>query len=315
MVSGNHQEILEEVIHDFYLFFMDHFLPALSNHPDHLYLIETGNFTKLFYIARQKFIWHLKEKSRNKTANPAGYLYRRLRQTLSGDPLFETKQSANQAFLYRIKPDDSTTSPPKRNENPEKIVPTVFKDENFSSWPLLPMQTNSPEKEIFTANFLKNSARIFWNEACARTEVSFLVLNDLSRYILSCHPWLYQPIITDQQPESGSKNDLESEMDAIFFLESIEILARQLISTWSKNQCAIFMLRHQYPQISVNAIAEQLDQPDHNKVRRELSFCRKSFQEFTTNWPGPPLSELPSTCKEIFLEKIVKECKKQQNRP
>ncbi|WP_457577157.1 hypothetical protein [Desulfomarina sp.] len=299
------KNLKEEIAHDFYLFFMDHFLPQLEQHPDQIYLIETGNFTKLFYLAKNKFLWQLGEKARSKKANPAGYLYRRLRQTLSLDSLFETKSTKNNGFIYRI-PTDSQS---------KTDVTTIFSNEDFTSWPLLPTETEKPDKEIFTARFLKNSARIFWAEATRRADVSFLALNDLCKYILFNHPWLLAPRETKQPVATGSKIDSESELDAANFLKSIKIVAAQLVETWSREQRKIFCLRLQDPPVGLKKIADLIGANDHNRVHRQFSFCKKSLLEFTQNWPGPPLSELPATCGEIFIDKIIEECKKTTKSP
>ena len=303
--NSSHQTLKEEITHDFYIFLMDYFIPRLHKHPEQLYLIETGNFRKLLHLAKYKFICQLREKRRSKNTNPAGYLYRRLRQTISDAPLFETKNLANLPFLYRL----------RTNKTPEQYIRTVFSDDDFSSWPLLPMRTNTPEKEIFTAGFLINSAHILWKEANKRTDVSFLALNDLSRYIFSQYPWLLHPVATQQLPEISSVNNTEDELDTITFLKSMEVLAEQLVATWSDRQRKIFLMRMNDSSLKWKDLARQFGTPDHNRIYRDFSFCKKSLNEFTTNWPGPPLSDLPDICEDVFLEKIIEECKKLQKSP
>ncbi len=292
--------VIEEVAHDFYLFLIESFVPQLPKHPEHIYLAESGNFRKLFQYARNKFLWQWKERARSKELNPCGYLYRRLRETLSCDQQFETKSLENSAFLYRLRTDGQQG----------EFIPDTFQGEEFSSWPILPINSSDiPEKEVFKTRYLKKAALFFWNEAVKREAVQAIAVRDLNKYIISQHSWLLNPVTIAKPSDITFEENPESRLDTIVNVTSMAILAEQLVSTWSSQHCEVFLLRLEEPPVKLKVIAETFGWRDHNKVHRLFVFCKESLISFSSNWPGPPLSELPEVCGELFLEQVKKNAK------
>jgi len=290
----------EEVAHDFYLFWVESFVPQLTKHPDHMHLAASGNFRKLFEYARKKFLWQWQDKARSKELNLYGYLYRRLRETLSSDAQFETGSADNGAFLYRL----------QTGSNHGKMVQTIFPEEGFTSWPIVGGNLSDiPEKEVFKTDYLKRAALFFWNEAVKRADVQAIAVRDLNRYIISQHPWLLIPATVSEPADTGYEADTESQLDTIIRFESMAILAEQLVATWSPQQCRVFLLRLEEPPVKLQTIAETFGWHDHNKVHRLFASCKKSLISFSSNWPGPPLSELPEACGELFLQQVKKSAK------
>ncbi len=295
-------DVIEEVAQDFSLFLVEYFIPQLPKHPEHIHLAESGNFKKLFEYARNKFLWQWKEKARSKKLNPCGYLYRRLRETISNDPQFETHNVAGSALLYRLRKDGKQ----------DKFTQTIFQIEEFPSWPILPkISSDAPQKEVFRTDYIKMAARFFWDEAIRRGNVQAISVRYLNAYIISQHPWLLVPVMVSESADIGVEDgmDLESWRDMIVSVKSMAALAEHLVTTWSRQQCRVFLLRLEEPPVKMKAIAEDLGLHDHNKVHRLFVSCKESIISFSSNWPGPPLSELPEVCGEVFLEQIKKNAK------
>jgi len=293
---------VDEMAHDFYLFLAGTFFPNLNKTPDLLFLAENNETRKLFEYARKKFLWSLQEKSRNKAVNPAGYLYRRLRETVSASSSFICGKGVNNAFLFR----------PVSGENTEELVQTSLSEENLSAWPVFPESSGVSEmKEVCKSMYLHDAALFFWDEANRRTAVQALAVRDLQRYLLSIHPWLHTPSETLLREETEVVSRTDPDPDIRLHTASLSFLAEQLIGSWRKEQCAVFLLRLEEPPVKLKDIAVQLGLANHNTVHRLFAACMDSIIMFSSNWPGPPLAELPEECAEIFLEQ-VKRCAKKR---
>ncbi len=287
--------LVDEIAHDFYIFLAENFIPHLPENPELVYLVESNNLRKFFEYARRKFLWTWQEKSRSKEHNPAGYLYRRLRETISMSSHFFSGKGVNNAFLFKLKEDGQS----------KKLIQTSLAEESITSWPVLPESGDiKAEKEIYKQTYLHRVALFFWNEACTKTTVQALAVRDLQRYLLSIHSWLLIPSSTLLEDDCDILSVNNVDMDTRMHAESISLQAEYLADSWTREQCAVFLMRLEEPPAKLKKIAEQLRLRDHNAVHRLFTACTNSIITFSSNWPGPPLAELPEECAEIFLEQI-----------
>ncbi|MEA3469000.1 MAG: hypothetical protein U9R57_12380 [Thermodesulfobacteriota bacterium] len=295
-VTGQDDEYrVDEIAHDFYIFLAENFIPQLPENPILVHLLESNNLRKLFAYARRKFLWVWKEKSRSKEHNPAGYLYRRLRETISMAPEFLSGKGVNNAFLFKLKEDGQS----------KELIQTSLAEESMSSWPVFPESgAIKAEKEIYKQKYLHRVALFFWNEACSKTTVQALAVRDLQRYLLSIHSWLLRPSSIPLADDCTVLSVTNVDMDTRVHTESISLQAEHLVSGWTGEQCAVFLMRLKEPPVKLKKIAEQLRLGDHNAVHRLYTACTHSIITFSSNWPGPPLAELPEECAELFLEQI-----------
>ena len=292
----------EEVAHDFFIFLAEVFIPKLPENPELVYLAESGNIRKLFEYARRKFLWSWQEKSRSKVQNPAGYLYRRLRETVSSSSQFLSGRGANRVFLFKRKKAGQT----------EELIQTSLAEESLKSWQLPPESGGiQDEREIYKEKYLHQIALFFWEEACARVEVQALAVRDLQRYLLSVHSWLFTPSVSYLDADCAIAAPDSAALDIRGQAESISLQAALLTDGWTKEQCAVFLMRLEEPPVKLKTIAEYLGLADHNIPHRLYTACADSIRSFAANWPGPPLAELPEECGEMFLEQI-KECAKKR---
>lgn len=287
--------LIDEIAHDFYIFLAENFIPNLPENPEMVYLVESNNMRKFFEYARKKFLWLWQEKSRSKEHNPAGYLYRRLRETISGSSQFLSGKGTNNAFLFKLKEDTQGA----------KLIQTYLAEESFSTWPVPPESRGvKTEKEIYRQKYLHQMALFFWKEACSKITVQALAVRDLQRYLLSIHAWLFNPSMALLEDDYGLPAEHNADPDIRLHIESIFLQAEQLVSSWTKEQCAVFLMRLDEPPVKLEVIADQLNFYDHNVVHRIFTTCTNSIITFSSNWPGPPLAELPEECAEVFIEKI-----------
>ncbi len=292
---SNDGYLADEIAHDFYIFLAENFIPKLLEHPELISLVENNNLRKFFEYARKKFLWQWQEKSRSKEHNPAGYLYRRLRETISTSSHFISGKGVNNAFLFKLKKDNQS----------EELIQTFLAEESMSSWPILPeSKVIKSEKDIFKQKYLHLAALFFWNESCRKVAIQSLAVRDLQRYLLSIHPWLLKPSPTLLEDDCDIAFVNNVGQDTRTHLESMAVLAEQLVTGWSKDQCAVFLMRLEEPPVKLNEIAVQLGLANHNDVHRLFTKCKSSLISFSSNWPGPPLSELPEECAELYLEQI-----------
>ncbi len=287
--------LADEIAHDFYIFLAENFIPNLPEHPELISLVENNNLRKFFEYARKKFLWQWQEKSRSKEHNPAGYLYRRLRETISASPQFISGKGVNNAFLFKLKKDNQS----------EEFIQTSLAEESMASWSVLPeSKVIKSEKDIFKQKYLHRAALFFWDESCGKMSIQSLAVRDLQRYLLSIHSWLLKPSSTVLEDDCGSVFVNNAFKDTMMSVESMAVLAEQLVTGWNKDQCAVFLMRLKEPPIKLDEIAKQLGITDHNGVHRLFTKCKNSLISFSSNWPGPPLSELPEECAELYLEQI-----------
>ncbi|MBW2328575.1 MAG: hypothetical protein JRF04_02985 [Deltaproteobacteria bacterium] len=64
------------------------------------------------------------------------------------------------------------------------------------------------------------------------------------------------------------------------------------------------------PPLSFKEIGRLLDYADHNRPYRIQQKTIAAMQQFCSNWPGPPLHELPDEVGIAFIEEVRKKCKK-----
>lgn len=316
----NQLDLNEEVAHDFLTFIFSTILGQLEKQPILTHKLVTGNFRIFLDHCWHLFIWEWQEKARNKNLNPLGYLYRRFREALSNNVLFETVRTANGVLFYT--PKDHTAAADTN------VINTLAGD-SYQGWPLPPdhiPQTGSEEFKV-TNNWLTDTALFFWNHAKSLDQnMKWLAVKELTRYLGSAFPWLNSPQIISQSVSPTNENpplesipahreEEENRLDRLSNLNSVDPLALQLVSTWKRDECCVFAWRLNNTPLSFKKIAALLDMKSHNQAFAFFKKSEKSLKFFCNNWPGPPGEDLEENVLLVFIEKVKEQAKKVCDRP
>lgn len=301
----------EDLRQDFLLFLVDRFITQEKLASDLVLLINTTQFRRILELAWGRFIWHLRERTRNKEYNPRGYLYRRLREILQRNQNRFTVRYLHQKFPYYY----------PKNSVPEHLWPDIKLEEDtpadYAYLPPPPPTCGQPaDKYVFTEKWMLDTADFYWHQAMhGKLLPCALSIRSLNRYISDHHPWLNTPkhhegkgteYIEDLSEE---RETMEERLQRLDSLQSVAPLAAQLIATWSIQQRQVFMWRLTEPPVTYEVIAERLGLADHNKAYALFQKTVQSLRRFTGNWPGLPLSELPEEVAITFIEEMKRLCK------
>lgn len=301
----------DDLCQEFLLYLFDRFLADSRLSPELLLLIHTVQFHRILDLAWGRFIWQCREVTRNKQHNPRGYLYRRLREILQHNKQHFVVIRNQQGHPYycpanRIAAQLPTLSPPEEG----------FPGELRHWPPPLPEPGQTPEQYLFSTKWLLDAADFFWQQAVSRKSTAIAIpVRDLCSYLAGHHPWLNKP-----QRKEGSDSDYTEQLVderegpeehalRIDALQSIGLLAVQLVGTWPTDQQQVFALRLADPPVTYEAIAERLGLTDHNRAYALNRKAVQSLRHFTSTWPGPPLAELPREIAQTFIEEMKRLCK------
>jgi hypothetical protein len=95
-------EYLPEISHDFLLFILLFAETKLAGQPVLTAQLFSGKYRYLLDTLWIRYLWNIKDKSRIKTDNPRGYLYRRFREIVSSEAEFSTCCSGTGQLFYRV---------------------------------------------------------------------------------------------------------------------------------------------------------------------------------------------------------------------
>lgn len=304
----------QDLCHDFLVFLLDHGLADLHRHPEQAQLLLTGQYRRVLELAWGRFAWRQQDRERSRDLNPRGYLYRRLREILRQDKRFALVTTARKYPCY----------------HPAHVVledhETCFDTADAARsapWPAPPARAGqAPERYLFAADWLVETALLFWEAVRQRTGRPVAVpIRDLVSYLAEHHPWLNRPLrqegdVSDmaEQLDSGGENP-EERYQRLAALRAIGPLAAQLAATWTGEQRRVFALRLDAPPLSFREIGERLGFADHNRAYALYQKSVTSLQRFTAQWPGLPLAELPEEVAETFVEEMKRICKNNPDCP
>jgi len=314
MDSGERQDALQDLCHDFLVFLLDTLPTSVQRSPELAQLLLSGQYRRIMELAWGRFLWQCRDQARSKESNPRGYLYRRLREILHQDQRF--KVCTDQQGLLSYHPLSATGQP--------GVLPFFRQTEPFhyASWPSPPADANkAPEQYLFSAQWLAATALFFWQEAVHQSKTSCsLPIRELCRYLAEHFPWINRPL---QQARNNTSDDTPDWMESLAdgrdtpeehlhhmnTLKSIAPLAAQLAATWPDAQRQVFSLHLGDPPLNFREIGEVLGFTDHNRAYALYQKAQTSLQMFVGNWPGLPLSELPLEVAETFIEEMKAICK------
>ncbi|MDW7774392.1 MAG: hypothetical protein SCH71_16015 [Desulfobulbaceae bacterium] len=304
------QEITEELAHDFLVFLLDEFALEIARKPSLLQDLVTGRPHLVLQQGWHLFLGRWKEKSRSKEHNPRGYLYRRVREMVSGSDHFVTSGPGAGWIAYA----PSSPCPPSK-----KVW--EGRDVSFSGWPAPENNwRKSGEKEIFTIGFLLPAALFFHGEVTSfMKENVYVPVREFVRYLSSHFPWINKSIESELFEDAHLRNELngsnrQTEMEKHLYnrsyLSSVSALVDLLMVDLTIEQCSVLALKLENPSITFKSIARQLDYPDHNSVYRLYNRATATIRRYQENLPGSPPEELPENVKMYFLEELISRCKK-----
>jgi hypothetical protein len=305
--GADEREQVEELVQEFLEFFFRDFTPTLESRPDQLNAVLNGQADKVMKFALSRFFWNLRDKARQKEVNPRAYLHRRTREVLQSDPRFSLhKDVQNNLFV----------APSSRTEV-AKLDPGPFFGLEYSQWPAPPEP--SSRDAVFTAEYISSAALGYLEEADRRLPyISAVPLREFVRYLAHHLPWLnrFQPEeLSDTLALDDGSAPSEEHLEHKSSLASIAFLAQLFAEEMDDTARLIFYWLLGDPPLSYKEIASRLGLPDHNHPYRIQRRTVEALQEFTRNWPGPPLHELPEEVGLAFLEELRKICKKSVSRP
>lgn len=312
--GGNGAGEPEDLCHEFVLFVLDRFLVPAKLSQELILLIHSAQFRRILELAWRRFNWQQCERARNKELNPRGYLYRRLREIIQQDKL---------RFVVLHKQDSPLSYAPAGTAIEQVssfLPPEESNSAGYVHWlpPPPPSKDGQPtEKFLFSREWLVRAADIFWQQAMQRVNEPVAVpIRSLCRYLADHHPWLNNPLRQESfdsdwtEQLADDRESPEEHLQRINGLQSVAPLAAQLAATWPAEQRQVFFLRLTDPPLKYETIAERLGLADHNKAYAFYQKAVRSLQQFTGNWPGLPLSELPEEVAQAFIEEMKRLCKK-----
>ncbi|MBM9536292.1 hypothetical protein [Desulfobulbus alkaliphilus] len=313
-VVDQRQDMLQDLSHDFLLFLLDIWLTSATRNPEISRLFLTGAYRRVLELAWNRYLWRQQDQARSKQANPRGYLYRRLRELLNSAPHYTMTTNAQGLLCYHPVADPGAGDIEAATNHHEIL--------HYSDWPPPPpLAGQSPEKYLFSGQWLAATAEFFWIEAGQRIGTPIAMpIRELCRYLAAHHPWLNNP-----QPQSSDEADLtdrladphgtpEQQIQRHDDLRTITALAAQLVATWPAEQQQVFALRlADLPAMTFREISEHLGFADHNRSYSLYQQATRSLQRFTATWPGPPLTELPREVAEVFIDEMKRLCKNSGN--
>lgn len=154
--SSDPLELQAELAHEYLLFLLQSFLPEFHRYPDLINNILTGRISLVLRIAVQRFFWKLQDIGRKKDINPRAYLYRRMRETISGGNFTVQKNERNIPAYAPAGCDDELSSDW-----------SVFTHVHYLDWPPPPGKKEEKKRgsnAVYTSAFLADAALFFWHE-------------------------------------------------------------------------------------------------------------------------------------------------------
>ncbi|HHO47949.1 MAG TPA: hypothetical protein ENN06_05800 [Desulfobacteraceae bacterium] len=310
------KDIEEEIAHDFLVFLLDEFIPAIGFDSSLMQDLVNGRPHIVLQYGWHRFIGRWKDRSRSRELNPRGYLYRRVRELVAGSDQFITTGQQSGCVAY---------APAMRPHPPSGKV-WAGGDESSGGWPAPGMSgKKAGENEIYTSRFLLPAALFFHKEvAKAAGENIYVPVREFVRYLSFHFPWLNRSWASELPEDDSFRNDadsggrgmgMEEAMDRRSAFSSIAALSDQLMSSLTVEECRVLVLKVENPSMPFREIAGQLGHPDHNHVYRLYHRGLATIKRFCDNWPGPPPDELPEEVKKHFMEEVLKRCKKRLSCP
>ena len=310
-MSDRHQ-VAEEIAHDFISFLLSECDGHIQKQPAIIQTLRNGHYRLFLDLIWNRFIWRLQEKARNKNENPIGYLYRRFRETINSEPEFLSHPDKSGMLYFTLRRFEGTpvlADPPMNS----------LTNETYQDWPSPPEKLGASSGEDIRVNrtWLVSTALFFWTHANASDRSTFwFAVKEIVRYLGTALPWLRNPETVsafredDAQEASlidsipATTEDMESRVERLRQIQSLNTLAIQLVQTWSREECCVFAWRIQDTPHSFAKIAVSLSLKDHNQAYNLFIRARNSIKNFCSNWPGPPLDEMEEDVAEYFLESV-----------
>lgn len=313
---------LDDLTHDFLAFLLQESEKILPRQPYLVQAVLTGKFVLFLDLLWKRHKWRIQEKARNKTERPLGHLYRRFREVLRNDELFLVARSSGGDLFYTLKQFEKQAF----ESTPEKTEPVQM---NFSDWPVPPFSANQlPNEDArITKKWLSSLAYFFWQQAhVCHPATWWFAANELVRYLGFSYPWLADPLIISVFSEgpggeailasiAADDENVEAALERKKQVQSISVIALQLVLTWSKDECCVFSWRVMDHPRTFEDIAKALSLGSHNKAYAIFDKTKKSIRAFCASWPGPPLQDMSEEISILFVEILGKEAKKICGRP
>lgn len=300
--SCSPDDLRDEIAQEFLAFLLQTFLPQLGNRPDQVNEVLTGQVRKVLNFALQQFSWRLQDGARQKDVNPRAYLHRRIREVLRKNDRFVVHKDGQNRVSCSLASHAETTS--------EKIPDCSTFEYNL--WPEPPEPVN--RDALFTAKYLSGAAQLFLEETVRQSgENGPMPVRELVRYLSVHFSWLAAPqreLLPDDDSLAASAEPAEEHFARIAALKSITALAAQFVLTMDDQARKILFWTLEDPPFSFKEIARFLSLTDHNRPYRIHRKTIAAMQKFCSNWPGPPLDELPDNVGIAFIEAVRKKCKK-----
>lgn len=295
------EELLDETAQEFLQFLLQDFLPKLKSHPDQVNAILNGQAGKVVRFALERFFWRLQDAARKKDNNPRAYLHRRIRDVLGQDERF---------ILHKDKQNTLSFSAAPCNHKPGK-EPNPWPAVEYGRWRTPPAIES--RDTVFTTKYLSEAALFFLQEACRHLPAGTAIpIREMVRYLAVHFPWLnrlHAESFTEDLTSASESKTMEERFSRIAALDSISALAVHFSLNMDETSKKIFYLALGDPPLSFREIAERLELPNHNHPYRIHRKTIDALKNFTSTWPGPPLSELPEEIGPAFLEELRKICK------
>jgi len=326
----------EELAHDILVFILESFLPETPSSPDRMNLLIQNKFQAFLSMGANRFLGNRLDRARSMKTDPARYLYRRYRETLSANDDFETGAIKGCGMWYSLKkPDKHHAEICNHAHEDRENSPATASDYYTLPFPehLFNERNTEPERLLFRTGTLVKIARFFWIQARDNGLPPQIPIQELTGYTIFHLPWAGNPetislVRHNHDATQGAECEIELTTEEGSFycrpeelagiamsVRSIAVMAQELAAICSPEECAVFLMRTEEPPVKLREIAEILKLKDQNRANSLYRSFTKKLTRHVSTWPGPRLDELPQQAIDLFMEELRRLCKKKAMSP
>lgn len=223
--NAERSEILERIATDLWLLLAKLSAGSTQLFADFRLAFESGNLDdRLQRRFLRHFVYSLKEQARDPSENPAGYLYRRLRETLEkATPRVHYKTEERKRWAYYSLESSSEIAGDLQLES----------GATYAAWAApFSVVTEAQLAGAFRAHDLLRLAEFFWHEATARRgRACFLPVRELRRYLSHHYASCRSPVevsFVEQEDVGEEDRQLKRDKRALDVLAAEEFARQEL---------------------------------------------------------------------------------------
>lgn len=286
-----------EIAHEFWLYINDLLRKRGAAIPYEVLPSEEKGLHVTGAYLRNAFVNHLRGLARRKNMSTHRHLYRRLREILSDSPGFFYCAQKERAYYSMV-------------EDAPLMVRSVLQGgPGYGEWGSPYALVSLQQLMQFRRRHLCALAELFWREASQRLQgVHYLPVWELTAY-LSEHYGIFD--VTEHLVQEVCQEAESSSLPRMFpDSDGLEVLAEQLVSSWSPVRRKVFYLALDNDGMTYQWIAQQAGLSGASHSKYHLDRACKEMADFCETWPGltPPSQDREFWTRFLLITAWV--CKK-----